>query len=87
MYETGSMFLDVMILMDIDTARGLMELPSSQVSCFYVEAADPSQMDEVAARIEAAVKRPRVDARSMKACYILTGSVLVLLVQIYNCML
>ena len=62
-YDVGSMFLDVMILMDIDTARRLLDVPKTSVSSFYVEAEDASKTDEVAAAIEKEV--PRVDARSM----------------------
>jgi putative ABC transport system permease protein len=62
-YETGSMFLDVIIIMDIDTARELLGVSKDQVSSFYVETEDPARNDEVARRIEAAL--PNVDARSM----------------------
>ena len=62
-YDTGSMFLDVMILMDIDTARSLLNVPADTVSSFYVEATDPAGTDVAAAAIEKAV--PGVDARSM----------------------
>jgi putative ABC transport system permease protein len=62
-YETGSMFLDVVIVMDIATARKLNGLSDSYVSSFYVEAADPARIDECARRIEEAA--PQVDARSM----------------------
>ena len=41
LYETGSMFLDVMMIMDIETARSLLGVAPSTVSCFYVEADDP----------------------------------------------
>ncbi len=63
LYNTGSMFLDVMILMDIDTARDLLDVPRGSVSSFYVEAEDPAKTDAVADAIEKEV--PRVDARSM----------------------
>jgi putative ABC transport system permease protein len=62
-YETGSMFLDVVIVMDIDTARDLLDISKSQVSTFYVEADNPAEIDDVALRIEAAAQQ--VDARSM----------------------
>jgi len=64
-YETGSMFLDVIIVMDIDMARTVLGEASDKVSSFYVEAADSSQIDEVAKRIEDTVTEPRLDARSM----------------------
>ena len=63
-YETGSMLLDVAIVMDIGTARTLMNMPESMVSSYYVETKDPNTNDAVAAAIEKAV--PDVDARSMK---------------------
>ncbi len=62
-YDTGSMFLDVVIVMDIGTARKLLGVSEDQVSSFYVEMDDPSQNDRAAAAIEAAL--PNVDARSM----------------------
>lgn len=62
-YQTGSMLLDVIIIMDINTARDLLGVSKSQVSSFYVEAVDPGKIDEVAQAIETAV--PSVDARSM----------------------
>ncbi|HEX8202034.1 MAG TPA: ABC transporter permease [Isosphaeraceae bacterium] len=62
-YDTGSMFLDVMIIMDIDAARELLGVNKDTVSSFYVEAADAARIDEVAEAIERAL--PNVDARSM----------------------
>jgi putative ABC transport system permease protein len=63
MYDTGSMFLDVVVVMDIEMARKVLNISESQVSTFYVEAANPAEMDAVVRRIEAA--DPQVDARSM----------------------
>lgn len=63
-YDTGSMFLDVMILMDIDTARELLGVNKETVSSFYVEAEDASRTSQsLAEAIERAL--PKVDARSM----------------------
>jgi putative ABC transport system permease protein len=62
-YETGSMLLDVVIVMDIGTARKLLGTPEEQVSCFYVETDDPTRNDDVAMAIEKVV--PNVDARTM----------------------
>ncbi|MBX6316267.1 MAG: ABC transporter permease [Isosphaeraceae bacterium] len=62
-YSTGSMFLDVVIIMDIDTARAVLKKTPKTVSSYYVEAKDPGRIDEVAEQIEA--KFPGVDARSM----------------------
>ncbi len=64
-YETGSMFLDVIIVMDIDMARTVLGEAKDKVSSFYVEAADSSQIDAVAKRIEDTIDEPRLDARSM----------------------
>jgi putative ABC transport system permease protein len=62
-YETGSMLLDVVIVMDIDTARDLLKIGSDTVSSCYVEAEDPKTNDRVAAAIQKA--EPGVEARSM----------------------
>ena len=63
-YDTGSMLLDVVIVMDIGTARKLFDSPDATVSSYYVETTDPNTNDAVAAAIEKAV--PGVDARSMQ---------------------
>lgn len=65
LYDTGSMFLDVVILMDIGVARGVLGIGEDTVSNYYVESEDPGALDAVAAAIEAGVSDPRVDARSM----------------------
>jgi putative ABC transport system permease protein len=65
LYETGSMFLDVTMVMDIETARRTLNMPADKVSSFYVEAEEPDKIDEVAQKIEDEIKEPRVDARSM----------------------
>jgi putative ABC transport system permease protein len=61
-YETGSMLLDVVILMDIETARGVLHRPGG-VSCIYVEGDHPEDNTELTAAIEKA--HPGFDARSM----------------------
>ena len=63
-YETGSMLLDVVIVMDIDTARRLLDVAEDTVSSFYVEADDPTQNDD-AGRRRSRRPIPGVDARSM----------------------
>ncbi len=65
-YETKSMLLDVVMVMDIDTARRVLSFPKDKVSSIYVEATDPAQIDQVSARIEKAIDNPQVDARSMQ---------------------
>jgi putative ABC transport system permease protein len=64
LYDTGSMLLDVVIVMDIGSARKLLNVPQSMVSSYYVETNDPTTNSAVAAAIEKAV--PDVDARSMQ---------------------
>lgn len=51
-YETGSMLLDVVIVLDIGTTRRISNIPDSLVSTFYVEGADPARNDELTAAIE-----------------------------------
>jgi len=63
LYETGSMLLDVVVLMDIDSARKALKMPDELVSSIYVEAENPNGNDAISATIEA--DEPGVDARSM----------------------
>lgn len=65
LYDTGSILLDVVIVMDIDTARGVLNVSKDTVSSYYVEATDPGSIDAVAARIETAIDEPRINAKSM----------------------
>jgi putative ABC transport system permease protein len=62
-YETGSMLLDVVIIMDITTARQVLHRPEGSLSCIYVEGDDPKQNDALIAAIEKA--HSGFDARSM----------------------
>ncbi len=62
-YETGSMILDVVIVMDIETARAVLNEPKDSVSCIYVEGDDPGANTALSARIEKA--HPGFDVRSM----------------------
>ncbi len=64
-YETGSMLLDPIIVMDIGTARKVVGEAPDKVSSFYVEATDPTKVDEMAKLIEETIAEPRLDARSM----------------------
>lgn len=63
LYETGSMLLDVVVLMDIDSARKALKMPAELVSAIYVEADTPPGNSVVSATIE--TDEPGVDARSM----------------------
>ena len=46
-YSTGSLLLDVNILMDIDTCRGLARMSSDTVASFYVESDETRSDDEL----------------------------------------
>jgi putative ABC transport system permease protein len=62
-YETGSMILDIIIIMDINTARTVLNEPADSISCIYVEGNDRADNAALAAGIEKA--HPGFDARSM----------------------
>jgi putative ABC transport system permease protein len=62
-YDTGSMLLDGVILMDIHVARKILKMPAETVSSIYVEADTPPGYQEVCEAIERA--EPGVSARSM----------------------
>jgi putative ABC transport system permease protein len=62
-YDTESMFLDHTIVMELATARDLLQLGDETVSCFLVEPNDPARTEETARAIERAI--PGVDARTM----------------------
>ena len=62
LYETGSIVLDVTIVMDIATARDLLGIKEGTVSCFLVEPTNPAHLHSVQAAIQTLV--PQVDARS-----------------------
>lgn len=63
LYETGSMLLDVVIVMDIATARDLLKISDDTISSCYVEAEDPRKNDELSAALKAA--EPVIEARTM----------------------
>ncbi len=63
LYETGSMILDVVIVMDIDSARSILNEPKDSLSCIYVEGNDPGENPQLSAAIEKI--HPDLDARSM----------------------
>ncbi len=74
LYETGSMILDVVIVMDIETARSVLNLPKDSVSCIYVEGTDPAQNTALARSIEK--EHPGFDARSMQEAQANFGSLM-----------
>ena len=59
MYETGSMILDVVVIMDIDMAREVLNEPKDSVSCIYVEGKDPEDQRGVVGRDREASLRGR----------------------------
>jgi putative ABC transport system permease protein len=62
-YNTGSMFLDVVMITDIAVARRVLKEREDKISNIYVESDDPRRINEIAAAIEAEL--PGVDAREM----------------------
>jgi putative ABC transport system permease protein len=60
-YDTGSVVLDTMVLMDIATARRLVGQGDRTASAFYVEPEDPARAPAIGAAIEADVAQ--ADAR------------------------
>jgi putative ABC transport system permease protein len=74
MYETGSMILDVVVIMDIDMAREVLSEPKDSVSCIYVEGRDPKKNAALSAAIERL--HSDVDARSMNEAQANFGSLM-----------
>jgi putative ABC transport system permease protein len=62
-YETGSPLLDVVVVMDIESARKILKMPDELISSIYVEADTPPGYDALCRTIER--DEPGVDARSM----------------------
>jgi putative ABC transport system permease protein len=73
-YETGTMLLDVVIVMDIDTARSVLNFAKDRISSAYVEGTNPGANDALSAAIEKA--NPGVDARSMNEVQANFGSLM-----------
>ena len=63
LYETGSILFDVVIVMDISTARDLLHFSKESISSCYVETVDPTENKAISDAIEKA--EPGVDARGM----------------------
>jgi putative ABC transport system permease protein len=74
LYETGSLLLDVVIVMDIDTARNVLNFAKDSISSIYVEAKSRTDYDTLCAQIEQA--NPTVDARSMNEVQANFGSLM-----------
>jgi putative ABC transport system permease protein len=63
LYETGSLILDVVMIMDINIAREVLNEPKDSLSCIYVEGSNPADNTNLAEAIEKA--NTGLDARSM----------------------
>ena len=74
LYETGSLLLDVVIVMDIDTARSVLNFAKDSISSMYVEATNRTDYDALSAQIEKA--NSGVDARSMNEVQANFGSLM-----------
>jgi putative ABC transport system permease protein len=62
-YETKSLLLDVVLVMDIDTARRLLKAPADAISSLYVEMNDPGENDRISKLIED--RWDAIDSRGM----------------------
>jgi putative ABC transport system permease protein len=73
-YETGSFLIDSTIVMEITTARQLLNVNESEVSVFYIEPEPLTGLGELTARIMAAVDD--VEVRSMSQFNIEVGNIM-----------
>ena len=73
-YDTGSILVDATLVMDIGTARDLLNLAPDAVSTYNVEPTDPAEGDAVAERIEKIV--PGVRAQRISQFNQTVGSVM-----------
>jgi putative ABC transport system permease protein len=73
-YETGSMLLDVVVVMDIESARKILKMPNELISSIYVEADNPPGYEALCQKIE--TDEPGVDARSMNEVQANFGSLM-----------
>jgi putative ABC transport system permease protein len=73
-YETGSLLIDTTIVMDITTARELLNVDKNEVSAFYVEPMPLVELSGLADRITDAVDD--VQVRSMSQFNIQVGNIM-----------
>jgi len=73
-YETGSLLVDETVVMEITTARKLLEVDSSIVSVFYVEPKPLTELNVLSERITRAVDD--VQVRSMSSFNIEVGNIM-----------
>jgi putative ABC transport system permease protein len=63
LYETKSLLLDVVLVMDIETARKLLKAPSDATSALYVEMKDPGDNEKFSKIVES--RWDEIDSRGM----------------------
>src|SRR5262249_3491251 len=73
-YETGSFLIDMTIVMEISTARELLNVNSTEVSAFYIEPEPPTKLSDLSARITQVVDD--VQVRSMSQFNMEVGDVM-----------
>jgi putative ABC transport system permease protein len=74
LYETGSLMIDVTVVMEITTARDLFKMDRDKVSAFFVEPDAEVDTDDLRQRITAAVEG--VQVRSMAQFNMEVGDIL-----------
>ena len=63
LYETKSLLLDVVLVMDIETARKLLKAPKDATSAFYVEMKNPGDNEKFSKIVES--RWDEIDCRGM----------------------
>lgn len=63
LYETKSLLLDVVLVMDIDAARRLLKVPADSTSALYVEMSDAGRNEAFTKMVEE--RWPEIDCRGM----------------------
>lgn len=74
LYETKSLLLDVVLVMDIDTSRRLLKAPPDALSSIYVEMNDPADNARISQRIED--QFPELDCRGMEEIEVSFGEIM-----------
>ncbi len=74
LYETGSLLIDTTVVMDIETARDLLNVDKKTVSAFYVEPKPDVELSELGERITKALDD--VQIRTMSQFNIQVGDIM-----------
>ena len=74
LYETGSLLIDTTVVMDIETARELLNVDKKSVSAFYVEPKPEVALSELGERITSALDD--VQVRTMSQFNIQVGDIM-----------